>query len=380
MNIEEKAFELFKLGNSYGKIAKELGIGKTTAFNHIKKQELLEKIKLSNGVQNGSELKKAIRSEQIPNEMERSLNGRSERQKIDTLVSKSQISATKKIVEPDKILTPPKVFTGDDLLNKKFETLEFTGKFLELIGKPSKPFSGTIWGLPKGGKSNLSIRFADYLQEYFGQVLYVAGEEGESATLQQKVRDINGSKVCFLESRNKEDIREYIKKNRIDFVFIDSINTVGIDSDFLEQIKFENPKKSFVSIVQATKGGNFKGNQSLTHNCDFIIQVIDGIAKQEGRFAPASEMKIFEEPLYKKNEANVSLTKMRSGVLKKNPINMESLNNMNFSNNQKPAMKKAEVKSIPKKGNGIGIIGGLFLAGLGIAVVSSFMADGEKRK
>ena len=52
-------------------------------------------------------------------------------------------------------------------------------------------------------------------------------------------------------------------------------NNEGVDSEFLESLKEENPNKSFISIVQATKGGNFKGNQALTHNCDFIIKVVE---------------------------------------------------------------------------------------------------------
>src|ERR1035437_5955553 len=58
-------------------------------------------------------------------------------------------------------------------------------------------------------------------------------------------------------------------------------------------------------VAQATKGGNFKGDQSLTHNCDFVIKVMDGIAYQEGRFSPASEIKIFDEPLYQKNKKKI---------------------------------------------------------------------------
>lgn len=194
-----------------------------------------------------------------------------------------------------------KEFTGDELIAKQFQSLPFTGKFLELIGKPSKVFAGIVWGLPKGGKSNFSIRFADYLQEYFGQVVYVAAEEGESVTLQEKFKEVGGSKVVVVEARDREEIRVYLAKKKCDFVFIDSINTAGIDNEFLELLKTESPDKSFIAIVQATKGGNFKGDQALTHNCDFIIKVVGGIAYHQGRFGVASEISIFEEPLYEKN-------------------------------------------------------------------------------
>ena len=174
--------------------------------------------------------------------------------------------------------------------------MEFTGKFLELIGKPSKLFSAVIWGLPKGGKSSLAIRFADYLQEYLGNVLYIAAEEGESATLKQKFAEIKGSKVTIIETRDSNQIRNYLKDNKqFYYVFIDSINIAGIDSELLDLVKKENPDKSFIAIAQATKSGNFKGDQSLTHNCDFVIKVIDGVEYQEGRFG-AIEL-IVNEPI-----------------------------------------------------------------------------------
>ena len=97
------------------------------------------------------------------------------------------------------------------------------------------------------------------MQEYFGKVVYVAAEEGESVTLQEKFKEIGGSKVTVIETRNRDDIRNYLKAKDYDFVFIDSINNAGIDSEFLEMLKEENPQKSFISIVQATKGGNFLG-------------------------------------------------------------------------------------------------------------------------
>lgn len=278
MNIKIKAFELYSSGWSYGQIAKELGIGKTTAYDYVKEVRISGKKVSQKPIQTGSE--------PVPNyhsELE------------DT--SKKEVHEVEEI-RPSKVV---KEFTGDQLIEKKFDSLEFEGKFLELIGKPSKLFSAIIWGLPKGGKSNFSIRLADYLQEYFGDVVYVAAEEGESVTLQEKIKAIGGSKVTFAEIKDRYYIKEYLLTKSCDFVFIDSINNAGIDNEFLEALKQENSGKSFISIVQATKGGNFKGDQALTHNCDFIIKVVQGVASHSGRFNTSTEINIFDEPLYKKN-------------------------------------------------------------------------------
>lgn len=288
MNIKLKAYELKQSGLSYGQIAKQLEIGRTTAYDYIKEVRMgLGETNISTNAINSSEpaSEKGLRLEfnrEKPKEIERDF--KTEKKKV-------------------------KEFTGDELIEKKFDSLEFEGKFLELIGKPSKLFSAIIWGLPKGGKSNFSIRFADYLQEYFGDVVYIAAEEGESVTLQEKIKAIGGSKVTFAENKDRQSIREYLLSKQCDFVFIDSINNAGIDNEFLEALKQENPTKSFISIVQATKGGNFKGDQALTHNCDFIIKVVAGVAYHSGRFNTITEINIFDQPLYEKNP---SIRKMES--------------------------------------------------------------------
>lgn len=281
MNIKIKAYQIKESGLSYGQVAKQLEIGRTTAYDYIKEIRMSLK-----GNQRNIEITNS--SELAP---EKGFKLKFTNRNPEEIAINEFQTVKKKVKE----------FTGDELIEKKFDSLEFEGKFLELIGKPSKLFSGIIWGLPKGGKSNFSIRFADYLQEYFGDVVYIAAEEGESVTLQEKIKAIGGSKVTFAENKDRQSIREYLQTKSCDFVFIDSINNAGIDNEFLELIKQENPSKSFISIVQATKGGNFKGDQALTHNCDFIIKVIAGVAYHSGRFNTTTEISIFDQPLYEKN-------------------------------------------------------------------------------
>ncbi|HEY1047793.1 MAG TPA: hypothetical protein VGF79_15240 [Bacteroidia bacterium] len=326
MNIKIKAYQLKESGLSYGQVAKQLEIGRTTAYDYIKE------IRMS---QEGNQ-----RSIEIPNSLEPTVEKRF-KLKFSSRNSE-EITSIEFQTEKKKV----KEFTGDELIEKKFDSLEFEGKFLELIGKPSKLFSAIIWGLPKGGKSNFSIRFADYLQEYFGDVVYIAAEEGESVTLQEKIKSIGGSKVTFAENKDRQSIWEYLQSKSCEFVFIDSINNAGIDNEFLELIKQENPSKSFISIVQATKGGNFKGDQALTHNCDFIIKVIAGVAYHSGRFNTTTEISIFDQPLYEKNPVN------RKEKLTENSIQTEDLKNEQeiqvddavFSSNERENQTVCEVE------------------------------------
>lgn len=264
------AYRLFKEGKSYGQIAEVLHLGKTTVYEYVKEQKLLLE---EHRKRKQTDLDKAVVAVPPSRPLERGAG-----EEVPVLES-----------------LHIKEFTGDELLTKVFDCLDFEGRFLELIGKPSRLFSAIIWGMPKGGKSNFALRFADYLQEYFGRVLYIAAEEGESVTLQEKFRDIGGSKVTVIESRNREEIRVFLgQRQEFGFVFIDSINNAGIDNEFLELLKSENRHCSFICVVQATKGGKFKGDQALTHNCDFIIAVDKGMAYHQGRFNVNTELNIFE--------------------------------------------------------------------------------------
>ena len=325
MDLKMKALALHNEGKSYQEIGKALGIGKTTAYDYVKELKPKKKDERIITVPNGSELSPNARSEQVAERNDKAFIF-----DITNQTNSNKIAVTN--IPNDKRLQG---FTGKQLLEMKFDTLNFTGRFLDLIGKPEKCFAGLIWGLPKGGKSNLALRFADYLQEYFGNVLYVAAEEGKSVSMQDKIKDIGGSDMMFIETRNRDDIKDFIAKNKFDFVFIDSINVADIDNDFLESLKQANSKTSFVVIVQATKGGNFKGEQSLEHNCDFVIKVVNGLAYHKGRFGPESEIEIFKEPLYLKNvskklELTVLPTKIKPLKTDFSDFKIETHKNFNY--------------------------------------------------
>src|SRR6476646_11932527 len=83
----------------------------------------------------------------------------------------------------------PDIMNSMDFANMEFDTLGFTGKWLELIGDPSSNFTAMIFGRPKMGKSYLCVDFAGYLARNHGKVLYVANEEKLDATLQMKLND-----------------------------------------------------------------------------------------------------------------------------------------------------------------------------------------------
>lgn len=181
------------------------------------------------------------------------------------------------------------VMNSLDFKKMEFKTLGFTGKYLKLIGDPSKGFSAMVFGRPKMGKSFLCIDFAGYLARNHGKVLYVAKEEGLDYTLQVK---LNATDVAH----PNLDVTSSIPENLsgYDFVFLDSVNRLELSAKDLESLKENYPDISFIQIFQTTKMGSHKGRNDAPHNVDVVIEVPEkGRAVQFGRFNQGGEMDIF---------------------------------------------------------------------------------------
>jgi predicted ATP-dependent serine protease len=176
-----------------------------------------------------------------------------------------------------------------DLQNYQYDMYPFTGEFEALMGKPSIPFACMVYGKPKNGKSIFSIQFAKYLSENFGSVLYVAAEEGFSYTLQKKLTEfgMHNKNLHFGNYREIGPLREALNGQKFDFVFLDSVNYMNLTPEQIEELKAENPETSFITINQATKNGSARGSLVMEHNCDIIIEVIQGVAYHRGRFQDA---------------------------------------------------------------------------------------------
>jgi len=186
--------------------------------------------------------------------------------------------------------------TASEIENLDYDKLIFDGDvYGDFMGNPAVGFHALVYGLPKSGKSIWSLQFADYLANNFGDVIYIAAEEGFKGTIKDKIKDwtSNRDSLVFSNARTYEEIDEAI--NGQDFVFIDSLDFAKITVDEVEQLKADNPKTSFVTIKQVTKDGKFRGSQEYAHNCDIIISIADGVAEQKGRYNAGGEMLVFGE-------------------------------------------------------------------------------------
>jgi predicted ATP-dependent serine protease len=189
------------------------------------------------------------------------------------------------------------IMSSRDLKDYRYDNYDFDGKWLDLVGKPARKFHMMVYGRPKQGKSYFCFDLAQYLSN-FGKVLYIAAEEGFSATLQKKLEDMGGDNdnLDFANFRDYDTIKNALPGHDYRFVVIDSVNYIRIEPEQIEELKADNPRMALITVQQATKDGKFRGSQQFAHNCDIIIEVIQGVAHSTGRFAPPSEMAIFVAP------------------------------------------------------------------------------------
>jgi DNA replication protein DnaC len=141
-----------------------------------------------------------------------------------------------------------------DFKNASFNLMDFSGKWLQLVGKPSEPFKMMLWGTGGLGKSILAIEFARYLAGKLNKrVLYVANEEGAGATLHEKMTRLNAFHPNpFIAKTLPSRLVEY------DFVFCDSANSMQMDLPRFEQATKLYPYLSLVLMFQTTKDENIK--------------------------------------------------------------------------------------------------------------------------
>ncbi len=185
----------------------------------------------------------------------------------------------------------PAIMNSMDFANMQFETIGLKGKWFDLIGDPSSNFTAMVFGKPKMGKSYLCIDFAGYLARNHGKVLYVAKEEGLDMTLQKKLNEKDVAHPnLFVSAILPENLSAY------DFIFLDSVNKLGLSPEDLSRLKAFNPAKSFIFIFQTTKMGAFRGANTFQHDVDVVVEVPEqGKAVQMGRFNQGGEIQIFND-------------------------------------------------------------------------------------
>lgn len=178
----------------------------------------------------------------------------------------------------EQVTTNSKIICSNDLKKMKFRSLDFKSEWFNLLGQPSVNFQMVVHGKPGQGKSTFCLQFAHYLASNFGRVVYISGEEGFSKTMKDKFQNNNAySPNLFLADINSfDDIIETISPNEYHFIFVDSLNNMGIGLEQFKELRYLYSKSALITIAQSTKKGDFRGSQEVLHETDIALKVEDG--------------------------------------------------------------------------------------------------------
>ena len=122
----------------------------------------------------------------------------------------------------------PRVISSTDLNKTHFNMLDFTGLWLQFIGRPEVKGSWFVYGDSGHGKTSFMVQLAKYLGQ-FGIVHINSLEEGKSASMKEAFNreeiDSKRDRVYLLDREPLETARRRLaqKRNAPDFMIFDSV-------------------------------------------------------------------------------------------------------------------------------------------------------------
>lgn len=160
--------------------------------------------------------------------------------------------------------------TAEELAGLNFHEIELDGEWKTEFNRLFTDTQVMAWGSPGSGKTVKLLRFAQYLAEKGFPVLYIANEELGRSTLTLKIREFNiGHKNLVFHSDIPNDI------SRFAVVFLDSVQTLGMDLKAYKAFRKANPGKLTIAVIQSTKDGDFRGGNDWEHEMDIAFDIVD---------------------------------------------------------------------------------------------------------
>lgn len=185
------------------------------------------------------------------------------------------------------------VLTAEQMATRQLDLLEFFSFWLTLFGKPAKNFTMMFHGEPHNGKTILLLKIAQYLAEFFGNVLYISSEEFASPTMTTKVQEFLNpfpERLHFAENLKDPNLSKY------EFIILDSVNDLGLKVSDYKDLRKANPDTAFIFILQHTKSGDFKGGKDWEHITEIAGEVEKGVVTiTKNRYAPKTSLDFFRQ-------------------------------------------------------------------------------------
>lgn len=175
-----------------------------------------------------------------------------------------------------------------DLLNKKYDTLDFQGEWGEAFGSPESRGVWFIWGNSGNGKSRFVIQLCKELAR-FGKIAYNSLEEGDSMTLQNAFREHGMQEIkrkMLILCEPAKELSERLKKQKSpDFVIIDSFQYFGLNYAQYRAFKEAHRNKLLIFISHADgKQPAGRSARSVMYDAALKIRVEGYKALSKGRY------------------------------------------------------------------------------------------------
>jgi hypothetical protein len=192
-----------------------------------------------------------------------------------------------------------RAYSVKNVLDAKFETLPFEGKWRDAIGCPELAGSWLIYGPPKNGKTGFAMMLAKYMTN-FGRVFYNSIEEGLSRSIQLAYRrvamqDVSGRIILEREPVNK--MIERLERSRSPrIIFIDSIQFAELKYLEYRKLKEAFPDRLFIYISHV-EGKQPEGvtARRIWRDANVSIRVEGLRAFPSGRYGGGEYININEE-------------------------------------------------------------------------------------
>ena len=148
-----------------------------------------------------------------------------------------------------------RAYSVSQVLKTRHKTLEFTGDWLDLIGKPEVTGSWFIWGNSFNGKTFFALSLAKYLAS-FGKVAYNSLEEGRCESVRQSyanagMEEVEGN-LLLLDREPLEELVARLKKPKSPkFIVIDSLQYFALTATSYANLRKNFRNKLFIFLSHA---------------------------------------------------------------------------------------------------------------------------------
>lgn len=166
-----------------------------------------------------------------------------------------------------------------NILNKKRNLLQFTGPWLQAIGKPELKGTWFVYADSGNGKTTFVFQLCKYLCSLGLRVGYNSVEEGDSAAIAAVMVRVGMEEVKgrfqFYDKFSEEDMREHLKKrNAPQVMVLDSWTFLGMTTNQYKAFENDHPNTLFI-VVGHEKNNRPRGNSEVIHKMSHVkIRVV----------------------------------------------------------------------------------------------------------